>query len=122
MYSRTAEATLRLPEAPHLPSSRLVELMELAAARLMRPRLAAGQSSIAIATQLNACAQTVGGELRAVATARGVNGRLHHFEVNVFDSGGLVASCEHTRAVVVGRRLEAMARRRAGRHSMLLEV
>lgn len=139
LMGRTAEATLRVfpPDTadalPTLPghglpavpaSSRLAEVMELAAARLMRASLDAGETSVAVATELHHAAFTgaSGDTLRAVASYEGVSRRLHHFNVNVFDESGLVASGRHTRAVVVDSRVVAIARRRIGQPAMLLQV
>ena len=101
----------------------LVHLAELAAARLMAPGLRAGESSVTVSTNLHhlAVGGMTGGGLRAVASAESVEGRLHRFRVEVFDAGGLVATALHTRAVVVPRRVEALARRRAGLPAMLLD-
>jgi len=106
-----------------LATSTLVHLAELAAARLMAPGLRAEESSVTVSTNLHHLALTraSGGPLRAVASLESVEGRLHRFRVEVFDGGGLVASALHTRAVVVPRRVEALARRRAGLPSLLLE-
>jgi len=107
-----------------LASSRLCELMELAAARLMRARLHAGESSVAITLKLRHLAVEAGahGLTRVSVSHHAIEGRLHHFVVNAFDERGLIAECEHTRAIVNQRRFLASARRRAGRTSMLLEV
>jgi fluoroacetyl-CoA thioesterase len=100
----------------------MIESMERAATRLMRPRLSPGESSQGVELKLTHAAATLpGGPMRYEATCRGTTGRLHHFLICAFDSSGLVATCEHTRAVVSPRRLLAQARRRAGRPSMLLE-
>jgi predicted thioesterase len=105
-------------------SSRLVQVMELAAARLMRSSLSDGESSVAISTELHhaALSQASSDALRAVAKRTAINGRLHQFTVNVFDESGLVASCEHVRGIVSKRRVEAVARRRHGQASMLLQA
>jgi predicted thioesterase len=134
---KTAEVRLRaLPpdaaEARDLPpedgfqavlvNSRITALMELAAARLMRPQLAPEETSVSVEMDVTHLVPSTQGELRAVATCLGTRGRLHHFRVHAFDETGLIASAEHTRAVVVPRRLVAGARRRAGRPAMLLNV
>ena len=119
--SRTGEATLHLysPEISVgfpavLARSRMIELMELAAARLMKPQLRDAQSSVSIEMKVTHIASTtVGGTLRAVAAYAGVAGRLHRFRINVFDESGLIGSAEHTRAVTTERRLLAKRRRRA---------
>jgi fluoroacetyl-CoA thioesterase len=118
--SRTAEATTKMYpcpglDAPAVPgTSRLVEVMQLAAARLMRTQLRPGESSVAVSTDLRhaALSRARGDTLRASASCQAIEGRLHRFEVNVFDESGLVASCEHVRAVVMDRRLEGRARGR----------
>jgi predicted thioesterase len=78
--SRTGEATLRLypPKITVgfpavLARSRMIELMELAAARLMKSRLRAAGSSVSIEMKVTHVASTtVGGTLRAVAAYAGV--------------------------------------------------
>ncbi|HEV7605797.1 MAG TPA: hypothetical protein VGO61_00535 [Steroidobacteraceae bacterium] len=135
---RTAEASLRVPShdtaeagrlSPEddfpvvLTTSRMIELMELAASRLMKPRLLEGESSTSVVVKVNYAAHApVSGTVRAVATCTGVSGRLHRFIVHVFDESGLIGSAEHTRAVVAERRLLALARRRGGKRAMLLNV
>jgi predicted thioesterase len=119
--SRTGEATLHLysPEISVgfpavLARPRMIELMELAASRLMKPQLRDAQSSVSMEMKVTHIASTtVGGTLRAVAAYAGVAGRLHRFKINVFDESGLIGSAEHTRAVTTERRLLAKRRRRA---------
>ena len=98
--------------------------MEQAAARLMRRGLDDGESSVAVSTTLHhvSLAQPCGDTLHARATCQGIEGRLYRFEVNVFDESGLVACGEHVRAVVSPRRVEALARRRHARLSLLLQA
>jgi fluoroacetyl-CoA thioesterase len=120
--SRTGEATLRVVPAM-LATSRMIELMELAAARLMKPHLRETETSVSIEMKVTHIAPApVGGMLRAVATSDGIAGRLHRFKVNVFDESGLIGSAEHARAVVIDRRLLALGQRRAGNASALLSV
>jgi fluoroacetyl-CoA thioesterase len=116
---RTGEATLHL-YPPHLGDgssavlarSRMIELMELAAARLMKPHLGEAESSVSIVMKVTHVAATIpAGTLRAVAAYAGVSGRLHRFTVNVFDESGLIGSAEHTRSVVSESRLLAMTQR-----------
>jgi len=119
--SRTGEATLHLysPEISVgfpavLARARMIELMELASARLMKPHLRDAQTSVSSEMKVTHIASTtVGGTLRAVAAYAGVAGRLHRFKINVFDESGLIGSAEHTRAVVDERRVLTTARRRA---------
>lgn len=105
-----------------LVNSRLTALMELAAARLMRPHLAEGLATVAVEMNVTHLVTDVHGDVRAVATWLGSRGRVHQFRVHAFDASGLIACAGHARAVVVPRRLLAGARRRTGRPSMLLNV
>ena len=107
-----------------LPISRLTTLMELAAVRLMQPALGPAQTSIGLEMNLThaASGRRASTDVRAVARYREISGRLHRFSVHVFDESGLIASAEHTRAVVVAHRVLGLARRRAGQRSMQLAV
>jgi len=121
----TAEAAL-LPHVTGLPAvlpiSRLVALMELAAGRLMRSSLRDGESSVALEINLtHVTRKGTRGIVRAVARYRGIAGRVHHFTVHTFDESGLIASAEHTRAVVVEQPPKDVERR-AGRRATQLAV
>jgi predicted thioesterase len=105
-----------------LANSRLIALIELSASRLLQPVLAAEQASVSVEMHVSHLVPTTQGDLRAVATYLGARGRLHHFRIHAFDETGLIGVAEHTRAVVLPRRLLAGARRRAGRPAMLLDV
>jgi fluoroacetyl-CoA thioesterase len=108
---RTAEATLRVSPVV-LSTSRMLELMELAAIRLMRTYLADGESSISTEMKVtHAAPASAGGALRAVAAYKGIAGRLHRFTINVFDESGLIGSAEHARAVVTEPKMSALAQR-----------
>jgi fluoroacetyl-CoA thioesterase len=136
--SRTAEATLRfLPargtkqsaeESEVSAISRITALMELAAARLVQQGLDGAHSSVGIAMNVTHAAPAIasgdfhGANVRAVASYRGVAGKLHYIVIDAFDESGLIASAEHTRAIVIGQRKQALARRRIGIRSTPLEV
>jgi fluoroacetyl-CoA thioesterase len=113
---------------PALPAtSRMIDLMEIAAARLMRPKLRDGETSVAVAMDVTYAAHNLRhhgtvNSVRAVATYQGISGRLHRFTINAFDESGLIGTAEHTRAVVVERRLTSLAQKRAGNPDMLLMV
>jgi fluoroacetyl-CoA thioesterase len=125
--SRMGEATLRL-HPPHPVTGvrainahvRMIELMELAATRLMKPHLAEAESSVSIEMKVTHIAPvTAGSTLRAVAAYAGITGRLHRFTINVFDESGLIGSAEHARAVVIERSLLAVAQRVAKAGALL---
>jgi len=97
-------------------TSRMIALMELAAARLMKPLLLPGELSVGVSVNIRHTAPTpVGGRVRAVATYLGPDGKLSRFRVEAFDAGGLIGNGEHTRAVVVTERLIAGAEKRRQR-------
>jgi predicted thioesterase len=91
-------------------TSRLVALMEIAAARGMKPLLGPGQLSVGVGVDVKHLAATpLGVEVRAEATLVGIEGRMYRFAVRAFDSGGLVGEGWHTRAIVSTERLVAGA-------------
>ena len=118
---RTAEVRWRVPRPlkprakanglsleegfPAMPAnSRVVDLMESAAVKLIKPWLRPGESSLAVkldVTYLRPLSRDT--NVRAVATYMGGSGRLHRFTIHAFDDTGLIASCDHTRAVVGAR-------------------
>jgi predicted thioesterase len=94
-------------------TSRMVALMELAAARAMRPLLEPGQLSVGVALQVRHTAATpLGSEVRAVATYVGPDGKLFRFQVEAFDDAGPIGEGEHTRAIIDEERLLSGAARR----------
>ena len=97
-------------------TSRMILLMELAAARLMSPGLDAGQLSVGVGVNVQHLAATpLGVEVRAAATFLGMEGKLFRFKVEAFDVGGPVGLGEHTRAIVKTDRLLAGAASRNAR-------
>jgi fluoroacetyl-CoA thioesterase len=115
-HSDTAEALVLSAEdsfPPVFATSRMVALMELAAARLMRRQLEPGQLSVGVALQVEHRAPTpVGGRVRAVATYLRPEGKLYRFKVEAFDDAGPIGEGEHTRAIIATERLMAGAARR----------
>jgi predicted thioesterase len=94
-------------------TSRMIALMELAAARLMRPLLRPGELSVGVSLDVRHTAATpVGARVRAVATYLGPADRLHRFRVEAFDEAGSIGAGEHTRAVIATERLLAGAEKR----------
>lgn len=98
---------------PVLATSRLIGLMEVASARLLRPLLGDGQLSVGVGVQMKHFAPTpVGKEIRIVAIYNGVEDKLHQCKVEAYDRAGKVASCKHTRAIVDPDRIVAGAKGR----------
>jgi fluoroacetyl-CoA thioesterase len=96
-----------------LATARMVALMELAAARVLRPHLQPGELSVGVTVEITHSAATPAGEL-VTATARltGREGKLYVFEVSAADGGGEIGRGTHKRAVVTSERLLAGAARR----------
>ena len=95
-------------------TSRMIALMELAAARAMRPALQPGQLSVGVSLNVKHTAATpVGGKVRALATYQRNEGKLFVFKVEAFDDAGAVGEGEHARAIIdTERLLQSAARRR----------
>jgi fluoroacetyl-CoA thioesterase len=114
--SDTAQAVSISPEDvfPEVFStSRMVALMEMAAARLMKPLLQPGELSVGVALNVRHTAATpVGGNVRAVATYLRPEGKSYRFKVEAFDDAGPIGDGEHSRAIVTTERLLAGAERR----------
>src|SRR5262245_45700030 len=82
-------------------TSRMIALMELAAARCMRPMLADGELSVGVGIDVKHKAATpIGSIVRAVATCHTFDGKLYHFRLEAFDEAGSIGEGTHTRAII----------------------
>jgi fluoroacetyl-CoA thioesterase len=89
-----------------LATARMIALMEVAASRVMKSLLAAGQLSVGVGVDVRHLAATpVGVEVRAVATFLGMEGKRYRFHVQAFDAGGVIGEGHHTRAIIAVERL-----------------
>ena len=96
-----------------LATARMVALMELAAARLMKPLLNEGELSVGVNVAVNHLAATPNGEeVIARATYKGLEGKLFKFHVELQDGGGIAGSGTHTRAIIKAERLLQGAEKR----------
>lgn len=87
-------------------TSRMVALMELAAARLMKPLLSEGELSVGVNVNVNHIAATPNNtQVRAVATYLGMESKLYKFDVALYDVAGEAGNGKHTRAIVKTERL-----------------
>ena len=94
-------------------TARLVALMEVAAARLLRPHLREGELSVGVAVNIvHTAATPLNGTVIATATYTGRDGKLFVFEVLAADDGGEVGRGTHKRAIVSADRLTAGAAKR----------
>ena len=91
-------------------TSRMIGLMELAAARCMKPLLDPGQLSVGVGIDIRHTAATpVNNKVWARATFSGREGKMYRFRIEAFDAGGKVGEGEHTRAIITTERLLAGA-------------
>lgn len=109
--------SLSLAEEDDFPevfaTSRMIALMELAAARLMKPLLAEGELSVGVNVNVNHLAATPNNQpIQARAIFKGMEGKLYKFEVGVYDQGGRVGHGFHTRAIIKTDRLVSGANAR----------
>jgi predicted thioesterase len=99
---------------PVFATSRLVALMEVAAARLLRPLQQQGQLSVGVSVDvIHTAATPLGGTVTATAKFVGREGKLYVFEVSAADDAGEVGRGTHKRAIVSAERLLAGAAQRA---------
>ena len=112
--SDTAKALSTEDDFPDVfATSRMVALMEFAAARALKPLLQPGQMSVGVTLSIRHTAATpIGGNVRAVATYLGPDGKLFRFKVHAFDDAGPIGEGEHTRAIIDAERLVTGAARR----------
>ncbi len=110
-------SAFRLEPRDEFPSvfatARMVALMELAAARVLRPHLGAGEQSVGVTVEVaHSAATPEGAVVRATARYVGRDGKRHLFEIVAQDGGGEIGRAKHARAVVAADRLVAGAERR----------
>ena len=94
-------------------TSRMIALMEVAAARVLTSILEAGENSVGVTVDIEHTSPTPAGA-RVTAEARylGREGKLYLFEVLARDDAGIIGKGRHRRAIVEAKRLEASAGRR----------
>jgi len=98
---------------PVFATSRMVALMEVAGARLLRPLLAPGELSVGVTVDItHAAATPVGVGVSATARYVGREGRLFVLEVTAWDAGGEIGRGTHKRAIISTERLLSGAARR----------
>ena len=98
---------------PVFATTRMIGLMELAAAAAMRGVLGPGELSVGVEVAVRHSAPTPPGA-RVTATARftGMSDKLYAFEVVAEDEAGEVGRGVHHRAVITAERLVAGSRKR----------
>lgn len=95
-------------------TSRMIALMELAAARVLGDYLRPGEMSVGVAVNVKHTAATPpGSPVQAEARYLGREDKLYAFEVIARDEAGEIGRGTHHRAIVEIARLLESARRRA---------
>ena len=98
---------------PVFATSRMVGLMEVAAARILRPHLREGEVTVGVSVDVvHTAATPPGATVTATATLVGRDGKLFLFEIAAADNAGEIGRGTHKRAVVTTERLVAGAARR----------
>jgi predicted thioesterase len=98
---------------PVFATSRMVGLMEVAAARILRPHLREGEASVGVTVDvIHTAATPPGATVTATARFVGRDGKLFLFEVSAADNAGEIGKGTHKRAIVTTERLIAGAARR----------
>jgi len=101
---------------PVMATARMTALMECSAAKAMKPLLGDGKLSVGVEVSLKHLAPTLEGDtVSSTATFVGMEGKLYKFEIEAKDSGGLIGTCTHTRAIVTEDRLMSGANKRVGK-------
>ena len=87
-------------------TSRMIAIMELTAARLMKTELKEGELSVGVNVNVTHIAATPNNQkVDVIATFAGMQGKLYQFNVEMFDKGGKAGFGTHTRAIVNTSRL-----------------
>jgi fluoroacetyl-CoA thioesterase len=98
---------------PVFATSRMIGLMEVAAARVLRPHLREGETSVGVSVEIiHTAATPTGATVTAAARFVGREGKLFRFDVSAADDAGEIGRGTHKRAVVATERLIAGASRR----------
>ena len=101
---------------PVFATSRMVGLMEVAAARILRPHLSEGEASVGVSVEVvHSAATPPGGTVTATAKFVGREGKLFLFDVSAVDDAGEIGRGTHKRAVVTTERLVARASQRGAK-------
>jgi predicted thioesterase len=99
---------------PVFATSRMVALMEVAAARVLGPHLGAGEVSVGVSIDVvHTAATPPGATVTATAKYVGRDGKLFLFELSAADDAGEIGKGTHKRAAVAAERIVAGAAKRA---------
>ena len=94
-------------------TTRMIALMEMAGARVLKPLLRDGEMSVGVTVDIiHSAATPIGAKVSATATYRGRDGKLFVFDVVAHDPGGEIGRGTHKRAIISRERLLSGAARR----------
>ncbi|RXJ80446.1 thioesterase [Aliarcobacter skirrowii] len=97
---------------PVFATARMVALMECSAAKMMKNLLKDGELSVGVGVDIKHLAPTLENDTAiSTATFVGMEGKLYKFEIEVVDSGGVIGTGVHTRAIVSNERLISGAKK-----------
>jgi predicted thioesterase len=94
-------------------TTRMIALMEMAGARLLKPLLQEAEMSVGVTVDIiHSAATPIGAKVTATATYRGRDGKLFVFDVAAHDPGGEIGRGVHKRAIISRERLLSGAAKR----------
>lgn len=94
-------------------TSRMIAVMEIASARLMKSNLKHGELSVGVGVNIKHIAPTLLNEEVVIEVDFiGMKDKLYEFEVKAIDNGGLIGKGTHTRAIISEERLMNGANKR----------
>jgi fluoroacetyl-CoA thioesterase len=95
-------------------TTRMIALMEMAGARVLKPLLQSGEMSVGVTVDIvHSAATPIGAKVTATATYRGRDGKLFAFDVIAHDPAGEIGRGTHKRAIISRERLVSGAAKRA---------
>jgi fluoroacetyl-CoA thioesterase len=110
---------LKLDNAPDedfpavFATTRMIALMEMASARVLKPLLREGEMSVGVTVDvIHSAATPIGAKVSATANYRGRDGKLFVFDVIAEDPAGEVGRGMHKRAIISRERLLSGAAKR----------
>ena len=94
-------------------TTRMIALMEMAGARVLKPLLQDGEMSVGVTVDIiHSAATPIGAKVSATATYRGRDGKLFVFDVIAHDPAGEIGRGTHKRAIISRERLVSGAAKR----------
>jgi fluoroacetyl-CoA thioesterase len=95
-------------------TTRMIALMEMAGARVLKPLLQDGEMSVGVTVDvIHSAATPIGAKVTATANYRGRDGKLFVFDVVAHDPAGEIGRGSHKRAIISRERLVNGAAKRA---------